>query len=156
MSDAPVPAARPTALHHVRLTVTDIARSKAFYMRVFGIEPAFDFSDQAHDPAARRDPHRFFGGCTFTVGDQLLGLRPVAEAGDRFDSTRVGLDHVSLAVGSPADLREAAERLTRLDVVHGEVTELPDLGIVVLSLQDPDDINLELVAALPSPDPAGA
>lgn len=136
--------ARPTGLHHVRLTVTDIARSKAFYSSTFGLDPAIDFSDQADDPEARQDPARFFGGCVFAIGDQLLGLRPVAPAGDRFDSTRVGLDHVSLTVGSRADLDAAAERLEAAGVAHGGVIDLGDAGMLILSFQDPDDINLEL------------
>jgi len=140
------PAATPTGLHHVRLTVTDIDRSKSFYMHVFGSDPIADFSDQAGDPAVRADPERLFGGCVFSVGQQILGLRPVAPAGDRFDSERVGLDHLSLAVGSVQDLRTAADRLTRAGVTHGDVRELTGFGLAILSLQDPDDINLELAA----------
>lgn len=138
------PAAQPTGIHHVRLTVTDIARSKAFYSSTFGLEPAIDFSDQAGDPQARQDPARFFGGCVFQLGDQLLGLRPVADPQDSFDSTRVGLDHVSLTVGSRADLDAAAARLDAAGVAHGDVIDLGDAGLLILSLQDPDDINLEL------------
>ena len=74
----------------------------------------------------------------------------VAEAGDRFRSTRVGLDHLSLAVGSAEDLQEAAARLDAAGVEHGEVTELTGFGIAILSVQDPDDINLELTAQIPS------
>ncbi len=147
MTTTDTPAVRPTGIHHVRLTVTDIARSKAFYQDVFGVEPAVDFSAQAGDPGVREDQEKLYGGCVFAVGDQLLGLRPVAETGDRFVSTRVGLDHVSLQVGSRADLDDAAERLSARGVEHGEVLEL-DQGIAVLSLQDPDDINLELTAPL--------
>jgi glyoxylase I family protein len=149
MTDTPPPLAQPHAIHHVRLTVTDIGRSKEFYVRLLGASPAADFSDQAGDPAVREDPARLYGGCVFSVGDQLLGLRPVAEAGDRFLSTRVGLDHLSLAVGSPEELRTAAARLAAAGVEHGEVRELSGFGIAILSLQDPDDINLELTAPLP-------
>ncbi|SEM14597.1 Catechol 2,3-dioxygenase [Blastococcus sp. DSM 46786] len=151
MSETSMAPGHPTGLHHVRLTVTDIARSKAFYTSLLGVEPAIDFSDQSDDPSARQDPQRFFGGCTFALGDQLLGLRPTALPGDRFDPTRVGLDHVSLSVGSPAALQQAADRLSAAGVEHGEVVELRHLGIAIVSVQDPDDINLELVAPLPRP-----
>ena len=150
MTDTSAPLAQPGAIHHVRLTVTDIARSKDFYVRLLGVGPAVDFSDQAGDPAVQEDPARLYGGCVFSVGQQLLGLRPVAEAGDRFRSTRVGLDHLSLAVRSPDELRATAARLDSAGVEHGEVTELTGFGIAILSLQDPDDINLELTAPLPS------
>jgi glyoxylase I family protein len=149
MTDTSEPLARPGAIHHVRLTVTDIARSKDFYVRLLGCRPAVDFSDQAGDPAVLADPSRIYGGCVFPVGDQLLGLRPVAEPGDRFRSTRVGLDHLSLALGSPQDLHAAAARLDAAGVTHGQVTELAGFGIAILSVQDPDDINLELTAPLP-------
>ena len=149
MTDTSEPLATPGAIHHVRLTVTDIARSKEFYVRLLGVGPAVDFSDQAGDPAVLADPARIFGGCVFPVGDQLLGLRPVAEPGDRFRSTRVGLDHLSLAVGSPEDLHAAAARLDAAGVEHGQVTELTGFGIAILSVQDPDDINLELTAPRP-------
>jgi glyoxylase I family protein len=140
------PLARPQAIHHVRLTVTDIARSRAFYRSLLGVDPAYDFSDQVDEPGVRGDPARLFGGCVFPVGDQLVGLRPVAATGDVFESTRVGLDHLSLALGSLAELRAAAARLDEAGVVHGEVTELDGLGLAILSVQDPDDINLELSA----------
>jgi glyoxylase I family protein len=149
MTDTSEPLARPDAIHHVRLTVTDIARSKGFYVRLLGARPAVDFSDQAGDPAVLADPSRVYGGCVFSVGHQLLGLRPVAEAGDRFRSTRVGLDHLSLAVGSVEDLRAAAGRLDEAGVEHGDIQELTGFGIAILSVQDPDDINLELTAPLP-------
>ena len=74
----------------------------------------------------------------------------MADAGDRFESTRVGLDHLSLAVGSAEDLQAAAARLDAAGVEHGEVTELAGFGIAILSVQDPDDINLELTAPLSS------
>jgi glyoxylase I family protein len=150
MTDTSEPLARPGAIHHVRLTVTDIARSKDFYARLLGTGPAADFSEQAADPAVREDPARLYGGCVFAVGEQLLGLRPVAAAGDRFRSTRVGLDHLSLAVASSDELRAVASRLDAAGVHHGDVTELTGFGIAILSVQDPDDINLELTAPLPS------
>jgi glyoxylase I family protein len=149
MTDISAPLAQPIAIHHVRLTVTDIARSKDFYTRLLGAEPAADLSEQAADPAVREDPARIYGGCVFSVGAQLLGLRPGAESGDRFRSTRVGLDHLSLAVGSPEDLHAAAARLEAAGVEHGQVMELTGFGIAILSVQDPDDINLELTAPLP-------
>ena len=137
---------KPLGLAHVRVTVTDIHRSKAFYSRLFGMPPGRDFSDAAGDPTVRTDPWRTYGGCSFTFHGQTLGLRPVAPQGDRFDPDRVGLDHLSLRVGSPDELHAAAARLAEAGVEHGEVTDLPPFGLVILSLQDPDGINLELAA----------
>jgi glyoxylase I family protein len=83
------------------------------------------------------------------LGDQLLGLRPVASSGDSFVSTRVGLDHLSLLVASVDELRAAQGRLDEAGIPHGDLKELPDLGVAIVSVQDPDDINLELSAPLP-------
>lgn len=133
---------------HLRLTVTDIGRSREFYRRLFGSDPVIDFSDQVDEPGVREDQERFFGGSVFQLGEQVLGLRPVADPTDSFDSTRVGLDHVGLAVDSAEELHAAAARLEAAGVPHGEVTELDAAGMVILSVQDPDDINVELVAPL--------
>lgn len=147
MTDSTNQAVAPLqGIHHVRLTVTGIERSKAFYAMVFGADPAMDFSDQADDADAVQDPQRLFAGCIFQVGDQLFGLRPAGTVGDRFDSTRVGLDHVSLGVATKADLEAAAGRLDDAGVENGGVTSLTGMGMSILSFQDPDDINLELVA----------
>ncbi len=156
MADSGPPTRTPVitglaGLHHIRLTVVDIARSRAFYVRLLGMEPAIDFTDQHHDPQVRRDPDRFFGGCTFAFGGHLLGLRPAADPQDSFDSTRVGLDHLSLEVSDISDLHAAATALAQWGLTHGDVRELPELGIAILSFQDPDDINLELVCALAAP-----
>lgn len=136
-----------TGIGHVRLTVTDIDRSKQFYQRLLGSQPVIDMSEHLDQPGVREDPERFFGGCVFQVGDQVLGLRP-ATTDARFDPAGVGLDHVSLAVASVDDLHASAARLDEAGVDHGEIRELSDAGMVILSFQDPDDINVELTALL--------
>ena len=143
MSQHPADAVSPIGLHHLRLTVTDIARSKAFYTTLFGSEPIIDESAHVDEPGVKESQEQFYGGCVFAVGDQILGLRPVAEPGDTFSSTRVGLDHVGIQVDSSSDLDKAVERLDADGVVHGEITDIGSM--LILSVQDPDDINLELV-----------
>lgn len=143
------PIAKPSGLHHVRLSVSDIERSRAFYTSLLGTEPAIDKTSELSDPGAVDDPERLYGGVVFELGEQILGLRPMpGAAGDRFSPTRVGLDHLSLAVSSRAELDAAAERLSAAGVEHGDVIELTDQGMQILSVQDPDDINLELTAPL--------
>ena len=96
----------------------------------------------------RDDPDQLFGGLVFQAYGMLIGLRPVADAADRFASERVGLDHVSFAVDSRAELDHAAERLESLGIPHGEIRELSAFGIAILSFSDPDGIHLELTAPL--------
>ncbi len=130
-----------TSIAHIRLTVTDIARSRAFYERVFGWPVAAELPPDADETT--RDALAFlYGGVLYAVGDGLVGLRPVAT--DTFDEDRVGLDHLSFAVGAHADLDEAVRTLDELGVAHGEVK---DIGQgYILEFRDPDNIALELYA----------
>lgn len=137
-----------TGLHHVRITVTDLERSKAFYSELLGFEVAAHSEGDPSDPAVRSDPDQLYGGCVFTTNGMLFGLRPVAPGDDVFDSERVGLDHISFAVAARADLDSASEALDARGVPHGEVRELPAFGIAILSFDDPDGIHLELASPL--------
>lgn len=132
---------------HVRLTVTDIARSKEFYDQLFGWPVAVDASGAVDQPGVRDSPEEFYGGTVYqTPQGTLFGLRPVGTTG--FDSERTGLDHLSFAVNARVDLDAAVAALDGASISHGEVIELTDAGIAILSLQDPDDINIELTAPL--------
>ncbi|QIG45468.1 VOC family protein [Nocardioides anomalus] len=132
---------------HVRLTVRDIERSKAFYDQVFGWPTAVDASEKAGQPGVEQSQEDFYGGVVYqTPQGTLFGLRPVGS--DAFDSERTGLDHVSFAVASRGDLEAAAEALSGAGIAHGDVTDLDDAGMAILSFQDPDDINVELTAPL--------
>jgi glyoxylase I family protein len=134
---------------HVRINVTDIARSKAFYDEVFGWPIAVDSSDRIDEPGIKQSQPDFYGGTVYqTPSGALFGLRPVAAPGDRFDSDRTGLDHVSFLVDSRDDLVSAAEQLAALGVEHGEVTDLTSSGLAILSFSDPDGVQCELTAQL--------
>jgi catechol 2,3-dioxygenase-like lactoylglutathione lyase family enzyme len=117
-----------TGLHHVRITVTDLARSRKFYEDVLGFEVAAESSGDPSDPAVRTDPFQLFGGVVFATHGILFGLRPVADPGDTFESTRVGLEEAG--------------------VDHGEVVEMPEFGIAILSFSDPDGVHLELTSPI--------
>ena len=127
---------------HVRLTVTDIDRSREFYERLFGWPIAFEVPPGA-DEATREQFAFLFGGVLYQLGDgSLLGLRPVAN--DTFDENRVGLDHLSFAVGSVADLHAAAALLDEHGVPHEPVKDIR--AAYLLEFRDPDNIALELFA----------
>src|SRR5260221_2798353 len=104
-------------IHHLRLTVTDVNRSREFYTQLLGFEVAVD-SPAADDPAAEAAYPVLWGGCVMVRGDLLLGLRPVAPSGDRFDEYRVGLDHLSFNVRSPAGLEPAGKPFYDRAVAH--------------------------------------
>ena len=132
-----------TGFSHVRLTVTDLARSRAFYDAVFGWDVAYEVPADA-DAATREALGFLFGGLIYSWPGGLFGLRPVAPGTDAFDADRVGLDHLSLAVASRADLDAAAGVLDALGVAHEPVKDLGQ--IVILEFRDPDGIALELTA----------
>ncbi len=131
------------AYAHVRLTVTDIARSRAFYDDVFGFPVAYEMPADA-DAATREALGFLFGGVIYNVGDGLFGLRPVAAGSDRFDEDRVGLDHISFALQGRADLDAAAAVLDERGIAHGGIKDIG--GAFILEFRDPDNIALELFA----------
>ncbi|WP_026550128.1 VOC family protein [Arthrobacter sp. Br18] len=126
---------------HVRLTVTDIAASKAFYDAVFGWPVAFEIPDGA-DEETRKQLDFLYDGVIYQLGSSLFGLRPVAD--DSFNENRVGLDHVSFAVSGRGELDNAVAVLDGLGIEHGEIK---DIGAgYILEFRDPDNIALELSA----------
>ncbi len=134
-------------IHHVRLTVTDVARSREFYTTLLGFEVAAE-SPPPDDPAAEALYPVLWGGVVMVRGGLLLGLRPVAPAGDRFDEDRVGLDHLSFNVATRAELDEAVRLFDERGVPHGAIRTLDGFGICVLPFRDPDNIQIELTSPI--------
>jgi glyoxylase I family protein len=141
-----MPFVSSSGYDHIRLTVTDIERSKAFYDQVFGWTVAMDESASVGDPEVRNSPDRIFGGVVYlTPSGKLFGLRPASS--DSFDPNRTGLDHLSFVVDSRADLEAAQQALEEAGIEHGQVKEIGS-SIAILSFSDPDGVQLELTAPL--------
>ncbi|HLZ55793.1 MAG TPA: VOC family protein [Ktedonosporobacter sp.] len=126
-----------TGVHHIRLIVTDVARSLHFYTSLLNFQLAAELPP----------------GVVLTNGNILLGLTPAwdgsqAIPNDHFSPNRVGLDHLSFSVADRAELEKAAALFAERGVVHGEVRDLPPFGITILSFDDPDGIQVELTAPL--------
>ena len=126
-----------TGVHHIRLIVTDSARSLAFYTGLL------NFTLAAELPP----------GYVMTNGNILLGITPAWDAdraipNDRFSPNRVGLDHLSFGVANRAELEKAAALFDQHGIEHGEIRDLPPFGITILSFSDPDGIQLELTTPL--------
>lgn len=131
----------PQTFAHIRLTVTDIERSRAFYDAVLGLPVAFELPAGA-DETTREHLSFLFGGVIYRLGDALFGLRPVGS--DTFDEDRTGLDHLSFAVADHAALDSAVTVLEENGVTHGGIK---DIGAGwILEFRDPDNIALELFA----------
>lgn len=122
---------------HIALTVTDTARSKAFYMELLGLNHLADVGEKV-----------------LLVNDSLfIALNPPPDRSqalenDQFSEHRVGLDHVSFNVGSHADLEAAMEYFDAKGISHGEIKDLSAAGlpVYVLAFRDPDNIQLEFTA----------
>ena len=141
-----MPEQIPTGdIHHLRLTVTDLERSREFYTGLLGFAIAAE-SPPPEDPSAGEVFKILFGGVVMIRGNLLLGLRPMAPSGDRFDPDRVGLDHLSFGVAGRDDLEQAVRLFDERGVPHGEITRLASFGIDVLPFEDPDGVQLELTA----------
>lgn len=132
-----------TGFGHIRLTVTDLARSRAFYDALFGWPVAYEVPPGA-DAATQEALGFLYGGIIYSLPGGLFGLRPVAPSSDAFSEDRVGLDHVSLSVATLEHLRHAATALDGLGVAHGPVKDIG--GVSILEFRDPDGIALELSA----------
>ena len=143
------------SVHHVRMAVTDVERSKAFYTEVLGFQVAVDAppppSDANHDVLV----DSLQGGVILMHQGMFFGLRPVdderARASDRFDPFRVGLDHISFTVPTRADLDAAERLLDERGVDHGPIRDLTPLGLSFLAFFDPDGIALGLTSPISDP-----
>ena len=77
----------------------------------------------------------------------MLVLRQhAASAGEAFDETRSGLDHLSFTYASRADLDELAERLAAAGTTWTPIQTTEYAHI--LNFRDPDNTALEGTAAL--------
>ena len=121
--------------HHVTLTVADVGRAREFYTDVLGFEVAGEFGPRV----------------ILSNGSAFMAIGPApdpnrATRSDHFDENRVGLDHLCLSVGSRDELEQAVRVLDERKISHGEIVDLSGLGIYVLMMRDPDNIQIELTA----------
>lgn len=129
-------------LHHVKIPVTDLARSREWYERVFDLEPSMEFRDD-HDAVVRGVVYRALRS---SVGEITISLReqPTAARG------LAGFDPFAMMLGGRADVEHWCERLDRLGVAHADIVDAPIGSILVFT--DPDGIELRFYSL----DPDGA
>ena len=123
---------RTVGVHHLRLTVSDLERSIAFYTETLGFEL-----------------RTRFGPASAFLHDGTMGLglntpwHEIADVELRFDEARVGLDHIGFRVASPDDVHRAAEHLDAHGVARSEVKPGRLPGSLLVVFRDPDNIQLE-------------
>lgn len=130
-------SAQVVGLSHVSLSVADLERSLGFYRDVLRL-PIFveTFDGTVFDGRE----------VMFRVRNLVFNLQEHAsrDAQDKFDPTRVGLDHIAFAVTSVEALEAWAHWLDEQGVEHSEIK---DIGFGhMIELRDPDGTQLELFA----------
>ena len=74
-------------VHHLRLTVTDVERSRAFYTELLGFQIAMDAPPPADDPHYDLTLDLLQGGIVMVNGDLLLGCARWMPSGPTTAST---------------------------------------------------------------------
>lgn len=114
-------------LNHIILTISDTARSRAFYGDLLG----FDIQDIAD-------------GFCFDCGGVTLFCFPSNRLSpdDRFDEFRIGLDHLAFTAPSEAALQTLADKLMSAGI-ETQGVETYHTGNRYVAFRDPDHIQLE-------------
>ena len=116
--------------HHVKLPVTDLARSRDWYARVLGLQTHIEFVEEGGlMGVAMRDPAN-------TI-DLALRHDPARAA------ALAGFDPFALRVPTPAALDAWQRRLEDLGEPYGGIIT-GHLGRVLIGLCDPDGIEVRL------------
>jgi catechol 2,3-dioxygenase-like lactoylglutathione lyase family enzyme len=116
--------------HHVKLPVSDVERSRDWYMRVFGFQVELEFvEDGVLMGVALRDPG----------GTVPLALRCDPERGTALS----GFDPLAIGVPDVAELERWRERLDELGETHGDIVT-GHVGSLLVGLHDPDGIEVRL------------
>jgi len=118
-------------IHHVKLPVTDLDRSRDWYGRVLGFKVTYEFPDA--DGVVRGVAGEVPG-----LGDSMLCLRVNSPAAQGCQ----GFDPVSFAVRDRVGVEAWAAHLDTLGVPHSPVIEASIGWLLVFN--DPDGLDLHL------------
>jgi glyoxylase I family protein len=131
-------------LDHLGISVTDVARSEAFYRDVLGAEVIFP-----------RHTMEWGERSIVAVGSQAIDLNQLrGNHGVAFDPAHTGLDHLAFTADSVDHLSAWARWLDEHDVVRSPIREVradpgqalaaPVVG-AMFDFVDPDGIQLEFL-----------
>ena len=121
----------PAGIHHVKIPVTDLARSVAFYSAVLGFTAELEFPDS--DGVVRG-----VAGHVPGLGDTMLALRVNPDAARGC----AGFDPVSFAATDQAAVERWAAHLDGLGIAHSPVIEAT-IGWLLI-FDDPDGLQLHV------------
>ncbi|WP_326547488.1 VOC family protein [Mycolicibacterium sp. ND9-15] len=132
-----------TGIHHISITVTDLAASLAWYERLLGADrlpmkfPHYECEDTGYAELLIEPGSGVVIGLHTNTGND----------GARFDEAATGLDHVAFNVASRAELDAWTRRLDELGIEHSDVRAVEEpFPFATVVFRDPDNIQLELFA----------
>ncbi len=136
------------ALHHVTIRVQDPDRSRRFYEDVL-LLPFMEIPVGEDMTSIWRGRPSSGVLLATQVGSTFVMVAPPledADPEDRFDETRIGVDHLAFGVESRDDLGALVERLTEAGVKTAGIEDDPVLGNQFVGFRDPDNIQWEFWA----------
>jgi glyoxylase I family protein len=119
------------------LSVREAASSASWYAEVLGFEVRREF---ARSDGRVLDVYLAHPGS----GVELCLVSHPDNAGEPFDETRTGLDHLEFLVEDRRDLAEWIARLDELGLAHSGLKVAPASSNAMVTFRDPDNIQLEL------------
>ncbi len=122
-----------SGVHHVKLPVSDVRRSRAWYEQVLGFASVLEFVEdgELRGVALRRE------GCPADIALRQDPARARALS---------GFDALALLVPTRDDVRRWEAALDRLGQSHGGLVTGHEGGTVLVGLRDPDGIEIRLYA----------
>ena len=122
-----------SGIHHLKLPVSDVGRSRDWYERVLGFESVMDFIEDGElmGVALRRE------GCAAQIALRHDPARALALS---------GFDAMALLVPTRDDVRHWEAALDRIGEPHGGLVTGHHGGTVLVGLHDPDGIEIRLYA----------
>lgn len=113
---------------HTTLTVSNVKATEAFYERLFGVKLPMDNANSFSLQSVGIP-------CWFVQWNKH-------KKGDRFDETRIGLDHIAFKLDSVEELQRVIKRLDEMEVKNAGLERFADKYPYV-AFRDPDNIQTE-------------
>ena len=127
--DMPIDIKTP-GVHHIGLRVTNLARSKAFYIDQLGFKAVLDQPELLI----------FFAGKTAIA---IKGPEGKVAGSDQFNPFRVGLDHIALGCEDRSELERVARALAGNGIENTGIKLDETLQKDYVAFKDPDRISWE-------------